>query len=803
MKIQAIAVIRWVVAVENLWSNAMATLTVNQTKNYVGTILPTGIDLIDFTNVFSAATATFSSTQADGAPIQLDTAIDGSSNANHIVIGGGSIDVSQWSFSNWSLTFDSVTLNGSDLEDTLLGSIHRDTLNGLQGNDVLTGGNGADTLNGGAGNDVIAYTASSQLTTGEDINGNSGSKDRIRLDGGITYDFRTASVASIEMLEFNDVAVARFDGNTVGAGAINLVKGHGDLDWLELYGNSIDLTGVSFTNWSDGSDILRLTAEPGVASTLIGSGQADIIAGSSVADTLSGRTSNDDLYGFGGADTMTGGSGDDTFFYSAGANIVTGENVSGGSGLDTIQLQSNTGSYLFGIMTITGVEVLRFSNLGSTVSIDGDQIGSGGIVSVVGAGGDDQLVVHGSTDLSGVTLSTWSFDDSVFIFGGNQTDDIIVGSSDADEIDGDGGDDTIEGGAGFDSLIGGAGDDTVSYAGSALAVNVNLQTNMVSGGDAAGDIISSFVNVIGGQGDDTLTGSDLANSIAGGAGDDVIIGGLGADNLQGGGGADTFIYQSGDELDGIETINGGGGDEDTITFVVNVDNSFTFIDANVTGIERLVFTANELVGFKAGVLGSGPGQIDTVVGSANNNALTIIGPNTDLSGVTFSNWLGVFGGDVVRIIGDFDDETIIGSDVTDEIIGLSGSDTIDGGGSADILLGSLGQDFLTGGAGADIFVYEAVNDSATGGSRDRILDFNQGTDTIRLSDMDAKTGGGDNAFVFIAELDFSDGQAGRLRYFHNIAGNTIIEGEVNGDGIADFSIQINGQVNLAGADFEL
>ena len=69
--------------------------------------------------------------------------------------------------------------------------------------------------------------------------------------------------------------------------------------------------------------------------------------------------------------------------------------------------------------------------------------------------------------------------------------------------------------------------------------------------------------------------------------------------------------------------------------------------------------------------------------------------------------------------------------------------------------------------------------------------------------MDAKTGGGDNAFIFIGELGFTDGQAGRLRYFHNARGNTIIEGEVNGDGVADFSIQVNGQVNLVGADFEL
>ena len=367
----------------------MVTLTVSLTKNYVRTVLPPGIDLIDFTNVLAAATATFSFSQVDGAPIQLDTAIDGSSNANHIVIGGGCIDASQWSFSNWSLLSDSVTLNGSASGDTLLGSSQRDTLNGLDGNDTLTGGAGVDILNGGAGNDAMAYTSASQLASGEIINGGGGSKDRIRLDGGITFDFRIAAISSIEILDFSAVAQVQMQGSAVGSGAIGTVKGHAGLDWLELFGNSIDLTGVNFANWTDGSDILRLNGQSGVASTLTGSGQRDIIAGSSMSDTLNGRIGNDDLYGFGGADTMAGGSGDDTFFYSAGANIVAGESVNGGNGLDTIQLQSNTGAYLLRVMTISSVEALRFSNLGSTVTMTGGQIGTGGIVSVAGAGGDD------------------------------------------------------------------------------------------------------------------------------------------------------------------------------------------------------------------------------------------------------------------------------------------------------------------------------------------------------------------------------------------------------------------------------
>jgi hypothetical protein len=105
--------------------------------------------------------------------------------------------------------------------------------------------------------------------------------------------------------------------------------------------------------------------------------------------------------------------------------------------------------------------------------------------------------------------------------------DVIIGG--ADTIDGGAGDDIIEGSYGADTLIGGAGTDTLSYAGSNAAVSVNLATAAVSGGHAAGDVISLFENILGSDFDDTLVGDSSANTLTGGEGDDTLTGGAGAD----------------------------------------------------------------------------------------------------------------------------------------------------------------------------------------------------------------------------------------------------------------------------------
>lgn len=216
---------------------------------------------------------------------------------------------------------------------------------------------------------------------------------------------------------------------------------------------------------------------------------------------------------------------------------------------------------------------------------------------VEGGAGDDVLVGQGNRDrlygnLGVDALDGAAGDDALF---GGAGGDSLTGGAGADTLDGDGdndvlsggdggdvlnggaGDDVLVGGVGGDALNGGAGIDTISYAGSASGVTVDLATGTFSGGDAAGDSISLADRpeaVIGSGFADVLTGSTASETIDGAGGADTIVGGGGADHLLGGsgndqitGGADADVIDGGDGDDviwggsGNDTLNGGAGND--------------------------------------------------------------------------------------------------------------------------------------------------------------------------------------------------------------------------------------------------
>jgi hypothetical protein len=143
---------------------------------------------------------------------------------------------------------------------------------------------------------------------------------------------------------------------------------------------------------------------------------------------------------------------------------------------------------------------------------------------------------------------------------------------------------------------------------------------------------------------------------------------------------------------------------------------------------------------------------------------------------------------------------------------LGGNDTLDGGAGNDDLIGGPGRDQLTGGPGSDVFHYAALSDSGfTAGTRDLIADFEQGgsifpSDKIDLSAIDAVTtnaAGTNDGFTFIGTNTPFTGTPGQLRAFWNVIGQ-VVEGDVNGDKVADFSIQLTDPghaIALSSSDF--
>jgi serralysin len=140
-------------------------------------------------------------------------------------------------------------------------------------------------------------------------------------------------------------------------------------------------------------------------------------------------------------------------------------------------------------------------------------------------------------------------------------------------------------------------------------------------------------------------------------------------------------------------------------------------------------------------------------------------------------------------------ENANGGSARDYLVGNHVANKLNGNAGNDVLNGMGGDDILTGGAGADQFRFFQNS------GNDRITDFVSGTDRIHLTEIDANTGvAGDQAFTFLGNAAFT-GTAGQLRTYTQ-GGDRYVAGDVTGDGVADFTINI-GNSNVVVADFFL
>jgi len=168
--------------------------------------------------------------------------------------------------------------------------------------------------------------------------------------------------------------------------------------------------------------------------------------------------------------------------------------------------------------------------------------------------------------------------------------------------------------------------------------------------------------------------------------------------------------------------------------------------------------------------------------------------------------LTILGADDITLTGTAAADTLTGTAAAERMLGLggndklsgnAGADTLDGGAGADRLTGGLGADLLIGGAGADRFVFASPADS-TAAAADVISDFVHGSDKLDLTGIDAVAGGSNNAFRWIGAAGFS--AAGQLRYD---ATSGVLQGDTNGDRIADLQIQLQPGLGLTAGDILL
>ena len=338
------------------------------------------------------------------------------------------------------------------------------------------------------------------------------------------------------------------------------------------------------------------------------------------------------------------------------------------------------------------------------------------------------------------------------------------------------------------------GNDTIDFSGYAQndVINLNAESFSDAGGLKANVSIARgavIENAIGGSGNDMIVGNAVANNLSGGGGSDDLKGGAGNDHINGGAGSDTLELR---------------GNKADYTFWLAADGN-VIVGDHISGRDGYD-TLNSVEGAH---FADGTFVVSLLITTgAPPDPATWGTPTTGTGGGGTPTTTTTYGDDNT-VIGTTTGDSCVGGDGDDYLYGRAGRDTLDGGAGYDVLVGGRGKDYLTGGADGDVFEFDRLNETGrTAATRDVITDFNRHDDIIYLYTIDAVAGqAGDQSFTFIGRQAFHHvaGELHTVRY--NPAGTahdmTIVEGDTNGDGRADFQIELKGLFALNKADFIL
>ena len=568
-------------------------------------------------------------------------------------------------------------------------------------------------------------------------------------------------------------------GYSLDTQTLQALKAEDDHATITVNGEVIQVEQQNFTGTSGSENITGTSGD-------------DVIQALGGNDTLSGQGGNDQLFGGTGSDTLTGGTGLDQFVfeYFDGSGFEQDLDVV----TDFVQGQDKIDLRTVGIADYqTLLTLISDDSLGNAVIAARYNNSSNPIYGY-------RLKINGFSS-SQLTATDFIFSTSVVngtITGTNNSDDLFGGLGN-DTLQGSGGNDRLFGEQGDDRLVGGVGNDTLTggtgldqfvfeyFDGSGFEQDLDVVTDFVQGQDkidlrtvgiadyqtlltlisndslgnaviaarynnssnpiygyrlkingfsssqlTATDFIfsTSVVNgtitgtnnsddLFGGLGNDTLQGSGGNDRLFGEQGDDRLVGGVGNDTLTGGTGLDQFVFEYFD----------GSGFEQDLDVVTDFVQGQDKIDLRTVGIADyqtlLTLISDDSLGNAV------------IAARYNNSSNPIYGYRLKINGFSSSQLTAtdfIFSTSVVN-------DTITGTNNSDDLFGGLGNDTLQGSGGNDRLfgeqgddrfLGGYGSDTLTGGTGLDQFVFEYFDGSGFEQDLDVVTDFVQGQDKIDL-----------------------------------------------------------------------
>ena len=609
----------------------------------------------------------------------------------------------------------SLTIEGDEFDNQLIGGLGDDLVLGLGGNDQLTAVNGNDTLDGGDGddtllsgdnlnavlNDVSTLLNSALVNTlggaqgfGEnamdiDDDNNQGvdlsaifgasllSNALINTNGTISLGGLTIGVYDRDLDTRNrDALTPTAGGNSTGSNTVyydvDEVNGIFTVTWDDVgvypeNNSRLNAFQLQIIKAGDNGDYdivlryedvdsngLRITVAGAVISTpetLNNTGSGVYTMQMRSGQLVGMSTANHQLYGGQGDDVLIGGYGNEIL-----AGGIGNDYLSGGSGNDT---------YIF--------------NLGDGQDVINTSVPNSGY-STNQLNNSDRLVFGLGINPEDIELQIDPNNDANLVLAIKGTGDSIVllnywNSSFSSRLD------TVEfaNGVQWDR-----------YAMTQMPIMVtgdDMDNNLY--GTVSHDVIQSL------GGNDTLYGND---------GDDVLVGGMGNDYLSGDSGNDTYVFNLGDGQDVIYNFdsneyNNGIISTDKLVFGMGINPADIELRFNGSGSDLVIgikgtsdsitvqyyFDSSQAYQLDAIEFADGTVWDKTMIASM---PIMLTGDNND-------NYLS----------GSVSHDVIQGLSGNDSLYGNDGNDSLDGGVGNDLLNGNSGNDTLYGGDAGEQTVY--------------------------------------------------------------------------------------------------